>query len=100
MPIPKLYFKLIAYRKGDALRAKAFVVSQEDMLDTVDRLHAAEASTLSDKELSLYQVKIKDLEDLTGLKFGIPVSADTPHAEELALLEGGRLIEEEDELFL
>jgi endonuclease G len=98
--IPKLYFKLIAYRKGDALRAKAFVVSQEDMLATVDRLHEAEASTLSDNELSLYQVKIKDLEDLTGLTFGIPVAADTPHAEELALLEGGRPIYDEEELFL
>src|SRR5262249_3851455 len=52
--IPKLYFKLIAYRKGNSLHAKAFVVSQEDLLDTVDRLHAAEASTLSDTELSLY----------------------------------------------
>jgi endonuclease G len=98
--IPKLYFKLIAYREDDALRAKAFVVSQEDMLDTVDRLHAVEASTLSDKELSLYQVRIKDLEELTGLKFGIPAAADTPHAEELAQLDGGRPIYEEDELFL
>lgn len=98
--IPKLFFKLIAYRKDNALHVKAFVVSQEDMLDTVDRLHAAEASTLSDKELSLYQVKIKDLEALTDLKFGIPVSADTPHAEEVALLEGGRPISDESELFL
>jgi len=70
------------------------------MLDTVDRLHAAEASTLSDKELSLYQVKIKDLEDLTGLKFGVPAAADTPHAEELAHLDGGRPIYDEEELFL
>jgi endonuclease G len=98
--IPKLYFKLIAYRKDDALRAKAFVVSQEDMLATMNRLHEAEASTLSDNELSLYQVKIKDLEDLTGLTFGIPVAADTPHAEELALLEGGRPIYGEEEMFL
>lgn len=98
--IPKLFFKLIAYREGDALRAKAFVVSQEDMLDTVDRLHAAEASTLSDKELSLYQVKVKDLEELTGLKFGIPAAADTPHVEELARLEGGRPIDDGEELFL
>ena len=30
----------------------------------------------------------KDLEELTGLKFGIP-AADTPHSEELAQLEGG-----------
>lgn len=98
--IPKLYFKLIAYRKGDAVRAKAFVVSQEDVLKTVKQMAATEASTLSDQELSLYQVKIKDLETLTGLKFGLPTSADTPHAHESAALEGGRLVLGEEELFL
>lgn len=98
--IPRLYFKLIAYRKNNAIHAKAFVVSQEDLLDTVGRLHTDEASTLSDKELSLYQVKIKDLETLTNLKFGLPASADTPHAEELVQLEGGRPIYDGDALFL
>ena len=95
--IPKLFFKLIAYRDGTKLKAKAFVVTQEDMLETVDRLHADEVSTLTDAEVRLYQVTVADLEDLTGLKFGIPAAADTPHEDELARVESGAPIT--DELF-
>lgn len=97
--IPKLYFKLIAYRKGSELRAKAFVVSQENVLNAVKRLKDSEASTLSDEELSLYQVEIKDLEKLTGLKFGIPAAADTPHDVEMSLPGGVRPIYSEEGLF-
>lgn len=71
--IPKQFFKLVAFNDGGQLRAKAFVVTQEDLLVTIgDRLKAQEAASLTDAEIRLYQVTIPQLELLTGLKFGLP----------------------------
>jgi endonuclease G len=96
--IPKLFFKLIAYNDDGKLRAKAFVVTQEDLLATIDRLHVVEAAELTDAEIRLYQVKVPDLEKLTGLKFNLPASALAPLPTERAGLDTGLPIQSEEEL--
>jgi endonuclease G len=93
--IPRLYFKVIAYNDEGELRAKAFVVTQEDLLETVDRMHEDEAAALTDAEIRLYQVKVPDLEKLTGLKFGLPASALAPLPEERTRIDEGLPIESE-----
>ena len=81
--IPKQFFKVIAYRVDDELRAKAFVVTQEDLLATIDRYYPTErASVLADEEVRLYQVRLADLERLTGLDFGTLSKHDVPAEEE------------------
>lgn len=97
--IPKMFFKVIAYRAGNELRAKAFVVTQEDLLTTIDRYYPAErAPSLSDLEVRLYQVKVADLEALTGLDFGGLSKYDVPAGEESLMLSQGLPIEEEGDL--
>lgn len=99
--IPKLFFKLFAYNRDGVLGAKAFIVTQEDLLQTVDRMQDVEAATLTDAEIALYQVKISDLEKLTKLKFGISASKDMLRAEEsLGLDDGARRIDSEDDFLL
>jgi endonuclease G len=82
--IPRLFFKVIAYREGPQLRAKAFVISQEDLLSTIDRYYPDESTQamFSDLEIRLYQVKISDLEKLTGLDFGKLSDSDVSTTEE------------------
>jgi endonuclease G len=97
--IPKMFFKVIAYAKDNKLRAKAFVVTQEDLLATIDRYYPAErASVLSDQEVRLYQVKIADLEKVTGLKFGSMTQHDVPTGEESASVAQGTPIDDEGDL--
>ena len=97
--IPKLLFKVIAYRSGNELRAKAFVVSQEDLLTTIDRYYAQERTpVLTDLEVRLYQVKIADLEKLTELDFGVLAQHDVPSGEESLALSQGLPIEDESDL--
>src|SRR4030095_13975931 len=64
--IPKQFFKLIAYMAGQELRARAFVVTQEDLLAAVAHFHPAEA--LTELEIRLYQVRVAELERLTALR--------------------------------
>jgi endonuclease G len=98
--IPKMFFKVIAYRDGNELRAKAFVVTQEDLLTTIDRYYPEESapSVLSDLEVRLYQVKITDLESLTELDFGSLRQHDVPTGEESLALSQGLPIENESDL--
>jgi endonuclease G len=94
--IPKQFFKLIAYRSEGKLRAKAFVVTQEDLLATVDRHRPAEA--LSELEVRLYQVRVADLQELTGLSFGTLAKHDTKSAQESLALQEGVPITDEAEI--
>jgi endonuclease G len=95
--IPKQFFKLIAYMAGDELRARAFVVTQEDLLATVERYYGA-AEALSELEVRLYQVRIADLQRLTGLSFGTLAKHDTKPAQESTALAEGLPITDESEL--
>jgi endonuclease G len=100
LKIPKMFFKVIAYRNGNELRAKAFVVTQEDLLTTIERYYPEERtpSVLSDLEVRLYQVKIADLESLTELDFGSLKQHDVPTGEESLALAQGLPIETEGDL--
>ena len=83
--IPKQFFKVIAYVSGQALKAKAFVVTQEDLLAGIGRLRPEE-TTLTALEIRLYQVRIAELERLTGLDFGPLAQYDAkPGPESLVL---------------
>jgi hypothetical protein len=100
--IPKMFFKVIAYRVGDELRAKAFVVTQEDLLTTIDRYYPEERkpAVLTDLEVRLYQVRMADLQNATNLNFGPLSKHDVPTGEEsLALTEGLPIEDERDIVF-
>src|SRR3954463_15637529 len=58
--IPKQFFKVIAYVSEQALKAKAFVVTQEDLLAGIGRLRPEEAA-LTPLEIRLYQVRIAEM---------------------------------------
>jgi endonuclease G, mitochondrial len=98
--IPKMFFKVIAYRRGGEMRAKAFVVTQEDLLSTIDRYYAVERAraVLSDLEVRLYQVRITTLEKVTDLDFGRLSRHEAPSGEESLNLAQGLPIEDESEI--
>jgi len=94
--IPKLFFKVIAYAVDKKLHAKAFVVSQENMLDKKGIPDLKEEFT--EQEVTLYQVPLNDLQTLTGLDFGPLCESDwIGKAEEAFNLPGGTLVEINDE---
>ena len=74
--IPKAYFKIVVVKnKTNNLEIAAFLMSQEDLLRTIDRLNGLptkKEEVLSPAEARLYQISISDLESLTGLKFNVP----------------------------
>ena len=95
--IPKMFFKVIACRRGTELCAKAFVVTQEDLLSTIDRYYPVERApaVLSDLEVRLYQVRISALEKVTDLDFGQLSRHDPPSGEESLNLTQELPIEDE-----
>ena len=95
--IPRQFFKVVAYREGNQLRAKAFIVTQEDLLATTTRLHDDELSVLSDAEVRLYHVKVSALGKLTGLNFG-PLSGAADTHESLTTDADNGPVESEEEL--
>ncbi len=86
--IPKQFFKVIAYVSEQALKAKAFVVTQEDLLAGISRLRPEEAA-LTPLEIRLYQVRIAELERLTGLDFGPLAGRDAKPGQESLVLDEG-----------
>jgi endonuclease G len=71
--IPKMFFKIVACRKGNALAVAAFLMSQEDFLTGVDRIRGMPedvAEKLTASEARMYQVRLADIARLTGLDFG------------------------------
>jgi len=86
--IPKQFFKVIAYVSDQALKAKAFVVTQEDLLAGIGRLRPEEAA-LTSLEIRLYQVRIAELERLTGLDFGPLAGHDAKPGQESLVLDEG-----------
>lgn len=77
--IPRQFFKIFAYRKGDRLRSAAFIVTQENLLATIDRYYPAEAAkgaVLTDLEVKLYQVPVLTVAKLAGLDFGALADGD------------------------
>ncbi len=101
VPIPKMFFKVVAC-EGNAgkLQVAAFLMSQEDLLRTIDRLKGMPPvvdELLTPAEARLYQIKLKDLETLTGLDFGA-LSDSEVAVEEKVEPSVPRLIEEFEDI--
>ena len=88
VPIPKMFFKVVACARANGkLAAAAFLMSQEDLLATVDRIvgmPVLRAEKLSSAEARLYQVSLSDLAALTHLDFGPLAQADVALQEKAA----------------
>lgn len=71
--IPRQFFKIAVFAKGDKLAAAGFVLSQADLLKrdmVADKTRAEELRPLSDDAAEAFQVKIAKIAQLTGLNFG------------------------------
>ncbi|WP_064742049.1 DNA/RNA non-specific endonuclease [Inquilinus limosus] len=66
--IPRDYWKIVAYVEAGALKAKAFLLTQEDLLNRIEALGL--------ERFRLYQLPIAELESRTGLDFGDLKAAD------------------------
>jgi len=73
------------------------VVTQEDLLAGITRLHPEEAA-LTALEIRLYQVRIAELEGLTGLDFGPLSQHDAKPGQESLALDGGLPIVDEAQI--
>lgn len=89
--VPRSYWKVIGYVEDGALKAKAYVLTQDDLESKLESLGL--------EEFKLYQVTLLDLTTATGLDFGPLTAADTMKAGVEAV--GGptvRRVESRDEL--
>jgi endonuclease G len=69
VPIPKKFWKVaVVVRKGGQLNATAYVVSQEDLIRPLFEQAAEEIS--ADAVARMFQVRVQNVEELTGLDFG------------------------------
>lgn len=66
--IPREYWKLVAYVADGALRTAAFVLSQSNLLTDLEAIDL--------DPFKLYQVRVTDLEQRTGLTFADELRAD------------------------
>ena len=87
--VPRSFFKVIAYVEGGSLRAKAFVLTQDDL--------EANVRAFGLEKFRVYQTPVRDLETRTGLTFG-----DLAHSDTLGARERGaprpRLIRSADDV--
>ena len=67
--VPRSFWKVIAYVEQGALKAKAFVLTQDDL--------EAKLESLGLEPFKLYQVTLSDLSTLTSLDFGALSAGDT-----------------------
>lgn len=67
--VPRSFFKVIAYVEAGALRAKAFVLTQDDLEENLEALGL--------EEFKVFQIPLRDLETATELTFGDLTSRDT-----------------------
>ncbi len=67
--VPRSFWKAIAYVEGGALKAKAYVLTQDDLESKLESLGL--------ERFKLYQVALRDLGVLTGLDYGPLTAADT-----------------------
>jgi endonuclease G, mitochondrial len=67
--VPRSFWKAIAYVEDGALKAKAYVLTQDDL--------EANLESLGLEDFNLYQVTLRELSALTGLGYGSLAAADT-----------------------
>lgn len=75
--VPRRFWKVVAYVEGGTLKAKAFVLTQDNLESRLESLGL--------EPFKLYQVTLADLEDMTELNYGQLVQADTMPAAPEAL---------------
>ncbi|MFN7570984.1 MAG: DNA/RNA non-specific endonuclease [Betaproteobacteria bacterium] len=99
--IPKLFFKIVVCARDRQLAAAAFLMTQEDFLASIDRLHGMEGlrEKLTSAEARLYQVSLTTISRLTGLSFPALKGAEVELAESLQTF-GPRRIEQLSDLRL
>ena len=88
--VPRSFFKVVAYVEGGKLRAKAFVLTQDDLEKNLE-------AVLGLEEFRVYQVPLADLETMTGLTFGDLTGHDTMQAAAGAVAPRPRLIRTPDD---
>jgi len=89
--VPRSFWKVIAYVEGGTLKAKAYVLTQDDL--------EARLESLGLEPFKLFQLALTDLGGRTGLDFGSLAPADTmPPAPELAGSPPVRRIEDRSEI--
>jgi endonuclease G len=79
--VPRTFWKVIAYVEGGALKAKAYVLTQDDL--------EAKLEALGLEPFRLYQVSLAELGRSTGIKLLDLAGADTMAAAPEALAEPG-----------
>jgi endonuclease G len=82
--VPRSFFKVIAYVEGGKLRAKGFVLTQDDLEANIEALGL--------EEFRVYQTPLRDLETTTGLTFGELSRHDTLQSGPEEAMPRARLI--------
>ncbi|MCX6610639.1 MAG: DNA/RNA non-specific endonuclease [Acidobacteria bacterium] len=78
LPIPKFFWKLMVGVKGGKLAASAYLLSQQDQVQGIDRIHESDLlEKLTAAEARVFQISIADLAKFSGLDFGALAAADT-----------------------
>ncbi|MGX5696003.1 DNA/RNA non-specific endonuclease [Agromyces soli] len=98
--VPLRFFKIVAWRSGEALAAAGFVLDQTPLVDTREARPSVEAgATVPDLgPYRTFQVPVADIAALTGLELGPLVAADRmPRALAAA---GWRRLEASDQILL
>ncbi len=89
--VPRSFWKLVAFVEAGVLRAKAYVLTQDDLESRLEALGL--------EPFKLFQTAIPALADMTGLDFGSLAGADTmPEAPEALGAAGVRRIDTRDEI--
>jgi endonuclease G, mitochondrial len=88
--VPRSFFKVIAYVENGALRAKAFVLTQDDL--------EANVRAFGLEQFKVFQTPVRDLEARTGLTFGDLAESDTLGARERGGPPRPRLVRSADDV--
>jgi endonuclease G, mitochondrial len=101
LPIPKQFWKVaVTTRAGGGLSATAYVVSQEDLIRPL--FEAAAVEMAAAEVARLFQVRVRKVEELTGLDFGRLRDFDPTGGLEVfeSTEQGERELEDYDEIVL
>jgi endonuclease G len=91
--VPRSFWKAIAYVENGDLRAKAYILTQDDL--------EARLESLGLEQFKLYQVSLATLAEATGLAFGALAAADTMAATTEAVAGPTvRLVRSSDDLIV
>lgn len=84
--VPTAFWKIVAYKEGNRLRAHGFMQVQKDLVDDVIRRESLDGIEAAVE----YQVPIREIGRDTGLDFGPLVAADQDLTSDERVAEGTR----------